>query len=440
MALFMAYVIVIGALAALAGRLVEKCCEALRLPTRAVWVIVVVIAVVAPLFRLANDRIASVGESGSSAFAGATQLIPIPSRLASALHDAATFDKPVTDSLRPLDLPLAWLWFASSLFVALGLVRSAVVVRRSVRAAYPTAIDGVSVLLTTNTGPAIVGVWNYRIVLPLWVMSLSEENRRLIIAHERQHARAFDPLLIWVAAFVTALCPWNVGLWYTMRRLRTSIEIDCDGRVLDHTSDIRAYMTLLVDVVERVSSTPVFATALAESPSQLHRRILAMTQSPRRLHRLRAVSFIAGACAIMIAAVRVPQPASPLTELRERGTKHHDSEPSQPFHPRINLNGTSILDSAIAAARRLEPHAFDADATPGSTVIGLLYDQDGDVIHHASVSVPDTAEALRPLVPLLFPNAMGADDSPYQIMALIEGEAGSRNVKLVAMYLADPRG
>jgi hypothetical protein len=98
-----------------------------------------------------------------------------------------------------------------------------------------------------------------------------------------------------------------------------------------------------------------------------------------------------------------------------------------------------IRVSAFVQARKLDPSAFDKTATPTSSVIGLLFDKDGRVIHHSRISISDTTEMLRPLMPRLFPDAKQADDAPYQIMALVDGTYGSRKVEMVAIYLVDPR-
>lgn len=167
-------------------------------------------------------------------------------------------------------------------------------------------------LLTDDVGPAIIGAVHYEILLPRWVVPLSARQKELIVAHESEHAKAFDPLLLWLAAVMIVAFPWNIGLWYIMRRLRTSIEFDCDRRVLQAEVDPHTYMTLLVDVVERVTLPRAFSTALTESPSQLQRRILAMTTLSRGLSRTRTLSLTFGACIVLTAAAKIPRPSSPI--------------------------------------------------------------------------------------------------------------------------------
>lgn len=166
-------------------------------------------------------------------------------------------------------------------------------------------VDKVAIRLTHRVGPALAGIIGYDVVLPRWVIDLPSEQQALIVTHEQEHARAFDPVLVWLAAIATVAFPWNFALWYLMRRLRTSIELDCDRRVLRHTSDSHAYASLLLDVGARVSSRPFLAAALSESASQLKRRILAMSSCHSRRTRVRTVATAAAACFLCIAAVRL---------------------------------------------------------------------------------------------------------------------------------------
>ena len=47
--------------------------------------------------------------------------------------------------------------------------------------------------------------------------------RRLMLAHEEEHLHAKDPLLLLVASCLTILLPWNLPLWWQLRRLRLEL-------------------------------------------------------------------------------------------------------------------------------------------------------------------------------------------------------------------------
>jgi beta-lactamase regulating signal transducer with metallopeptidase domain len=107
------------------------------------------------------------------------------------------------------------------------------------------------VLLAPAIGPAVVGALRPTIVVPEWSLDLSDEQRALMLAHEREHVRARDPLVLHAAAMVALLMPWNVAAWWLNRRLRLAVELDCDARVLAGGRDARSYGALLLDVCAR---------------------------------------------------------------------------------------------------------------------------------------------------------------------------------------------
>ena len=150
-----------------------------------------------------------------------------------------------------LDAALIALWIAASTLCLLVLAVSAWRVARMQRAWREGIIAGVPVLVSHDVGPAVIGLVHHGIVVPAWVEALREDEQRTVMTHEREHVRAGDPLLLWGATLVVALVPWNVALWYALRRLRHAIEMDCDARVLRTRPDARAYCTLLLDVGER---------------------------------------------------------------------------------------------------------------------------------------------------------------------------------------------
>lgn len=144
-------------------------------------------------------------------------------------------------------------WIVASLLVSAYVVSGHWKVSRRRRTWRETALNGVRVLISKDVGPAVVGLINPAIVLPEWVLDLTPEKRRLILSHEEEHTRAGDAVVLALASLCVALMPWNAPLWWTVRRLRHAVEIDCDGRVLRGTPDRVAYGELLLDVGERAS-------------------------------------------------------------------------------------------------------------------------------------------------------------------------------------------
>lgn len=138
-------------------------------------------------------------------------------------------------------------------------------------------VDGVSVWLTENLGPAVAGFLRPRILVPAWLASLPPSRRSLVLLHEQEHLRAGDPLIMAAARVAGILTPWNPVMWLMSSRLLDAVELDCDRRVLDRRPEVDVYGATLLDVATRGSGPLVAAAAFAEPSGPLRKRIVAMT-------------------------------------------------------------------------------------------------------------------------------------------------------------------
>lgn len=226
---------------------------------------------------------------------------------------ATIFNQPpaATASLDDLDAPLRWAWIAAcAVMLAVLAVATArlIVVRRGWRR---SLVDGRDVLISPDVGPAVVGVWSPRVVLPEWTLALPAAERELMLAHEEQHLRARDPLLLVAALGAVLVAPWNLALWWQWRRLRLAVETDCDARVLRQGRSASLYGDLLLRVGERRSVRPLGVAAFGEPVSFLESRLRRMlARLPRwRWARVAAASLVA--IGTIAAACEAPRPLSP---------------------------------------------------------------------------------------------------------------------------------
>jgi TonB family protein len=273
-------------------------------------------------------------------------------------------------SLDDLDAALTWAWGLSSAVLLVSLGAAAVrlaAVRRGWRGA---TVDGRVVLVSDNVGPALAGLWPPRVVLPEWALHLGERERSLMLAHEEEHVRARDPWLLAAAAAAVVLAPWNVVLWWQVRRLRLAVEMDCDARVLARGGDTPEYAELLLRVGQRRARLPLGAAALGEPVSFLGRRIRRLvTDLPRwRWAGAAAAGCIAAAAAI--AACEAPRPVGlrqetrPVSGARTRAlaesttvatmqaiTRHYPELLREPTGPRVEL--WFVADSRNQVVRTL---------------------------------------------------------------------------------------
>jgi beta-lactamase regulating signal transducer with metallopeptidase domain len=211
------------------------------------------------------------------------------------------------------DRMLGSAWLAASAVIAFWLVANQRRLRRRL-SGYPLRIvDGERVLVSSDFGPAVVGVVRPQIVLPEWALAIGESDRRIIVAHETEHRQAHDPLLVAVALIMVAAFPWNAALWWQLRRLRLAIEIDCDWRVVSrHGHDPYAYGMLLLATRERASRvTPALAMAMATMRSGLGRRVEALVDGRPR-SAVRRLSALAAAILLAAGIASVPAPRLPM--------------------------------------------------------------------------------------------------------------------------------
>jgi TonB family protein len=244
---------------------------------------------------------------------------------------------------------LGLLWAASMLLCGVVLIRSRRALTRRCHGSTRSRLGAQEVLLSTRLGPAVLGVITPRIILPKWALELPGEHLRLVMVHEEEHIRAKDPVVLTAGLIAVALTPWNPVTWWMLRRLRDSVELDCDDRVLRRFPDTDAYGRSLLAVAERVSLAPAPLAAFTERPGALHRRIDAMTNRSTSLRsRILGASLMVVGAAVGILACDVPDPmtgshAEP--DLSEPLSDLNLDEPGDP--PLIYVDGVRVDQSVL---------------------------------------------------------------------------------------------
>jgi hypothetical protein len=163
-------------------------------------------------------------------------------------------------------------------------------------------------------GPAVVGVFRPSIVLPAWVLGASSDTQHVILQHESEHIAAGDSGLLTAAAVLVALMPWNLALWWQYLRLRSTVETDCDARVLARgKTDVRRYSEVLLRVASKTVNIPALSPAMGRNRSLIERRLIAMTAGPGR-HPRAQISAMAGiACLALVTAADTSSPLGSLS-------------------------------------------------------------------------------------------------------------------------------
>lgn len=311
---WMLYALAVGALVTLAALAAEQSTRLARRAGRGVWVLAMVSTVAVPLFALfgtLNQTVVAlpVDHANGGALAGAVFKASV---LAAPPISAAAWTPPPAVQAAGIDLDSAVrsAWLMLSLTTGAALALSALSLRRRRRAWKEDAIAGQPVLVACDAGPAVVGVLRPRIVVPQWLLAAPASHQALVLAHEQSHIAAGDQRLLGCCWMLLVAMPWNLPLWYQLRRLRRAIEVDCDARVLDRGHPLRDYGAALIEVGARPAAMPAFTTAMAESAGFLEQRLRLMTRRPARWHRLAAPLLLLLSIDVGVAAARIAPPSA----------------------------------------------------------------------------------------------------------------------------------
>lgn len=303
-AAWMIYSTGVGALLCAGAIAAEFLCRAFRGPARAAWfgaMIGTIALSSASLFRHAPLSVA------------ATPVEPTaPASIVRYFDRGIQVVEPIVNSPRFTDWNAVFGGVAAfaSFAAALYLIAASVRLLRLERQFDRERIEDCEVLVSRDFGPALFGLRRMRIIVPRWVLSLPELDRRLILAHERSHAAAGDPALLVAAMLMLVAQPWNVALWVMFLRLRLAIEMDCDRRVLGAGGDVIRYGKLLISVYQRSTSALALQVAFVERPTNLERRIRRMTSALPKPMSWQAAAAAVAAVTVILVACRAPTPAA----------------------------------------------------------------------------------------------------------------------------------
>ncbi len=397
MAAWMAYSILVSALLLAAAWAAERGVQMYRGPARLPW---------------------AAALTGSAAITIAAwtvpTLLPSPGIGAGVGTGSAAATSVVLDGLEAtagpagvdLGLALGIAWAFASAVLLIRLFSAHRELARAIDTAAWRRVGGVRVALTRDLGPAVTGIRSGWVVLPRWLWRLAPGQRRLAVAHEREHLRAGDPWLLAGGRLLVTLMPWNLPLWWGLRRLRLAVETDCDRRVLLDGADPLSYGDLLLSVGER--SRPVRGlAALAERSSFLERRIDQMTRAKTKWRGPKA--FLAGAVALAAVAVACESPtptddgadateassqmqadvrsAESVDELPPpyKGTEASDRPSFIPYDVPPKLANAGEVQRTLQAAY---PEELEQDGTGGKVILWLFVNQEG---HVEKVRVQDSS-------------------------------------------------
>jgi hypothetical protein len=340
------YTIAVAAALSVAALCAERFARLHGLPLRAAWAAAMMLSVLLPAamillarpveFRDVPIPAADQGipyinpESTDFVEATAAQLPARPAQSA----PTSIAPEPAWQLPRPSDSFLIAAWMAASSMLALYLLGANLLLRRRMMGWRNAVVHDHKVLISEATGPALLGAFTPRIVVPRWLLLQPHSTQALVLEHEQQHVLARDALLIMAGLVAIVAAPWNLPLWWQWRRMRQAIEMDCDARVLDAGVEANTYAQVLLAVTQRSRKIPAGALAMSEPVHALERRIANLLPDAIRYARLQSVAVLLLAAAGAGAALALEAPALP---------------------GRAAAAQSAIMAAAAAAPRAVEP-------------------------------------------------------------------------------------
>lgn len=305
-----AYLLGVSGIVSLTAVILERAIRPYHFATRWIWVCALFGSLVLPvLLSFTASPTATAAVKGQSVLEQTSQTTEITARPTWTAQVPVRLVGIETVQLHTL---VEGVWFGSSGIVAAILFAGWWYGYRRRRHWRRALVEGTELFVAEDAGPAVVGLFHPQIVVPEWLLVGPPETLRLVLAQERSHVEARDPIVWGLGLGALILAPWNPCLWRQVRRLRLAIEVDCDRRVLSGGHDARRYARTLVNVSTR---RPAYLGSLAASSrswSSIERRVMLMNAP--RVHGWRASTAAGALLAFGIATTTalVSPPAIPL--------------------------------------------------------------------------------------------------------------------------------
>ena len=293
------YVNAVGALLVLAGLSIERLLPTAA-PRRWLWCLLIPVSMFVPGYYRMHHNWVVTDASQQSGQAISALLGPFR-RDWWARTEA--YDSSINRAWWTISLILLVWGVANALRVAFLVYKS----RRQTATRRAPVIDGVPVVVTDQLGPATVGLVRSRVLVPRWVLTLPGMQRRYVLRHEEEHRRAHDVHLLLFASLPLLLMPWNLAMWWMLRRLSIAVELDCDNRVVAALGDAPAYGELLLTVAQAASRAPRLQPAFLGGAGSLERRLTALV-SPTPLRRAQKFLLPVLTLALLFIVVWMPHP------------------------------------------------------------------------------------------------------------------------------------
>jgi beta-lactamase regulating signal transducer with metallopeptidase domain len=429
----------IALLIGLAGLVLERVAGWRALPRRGIWAATLVISVALPALLVLTPKqamapaeiVANPSPLSVTAPNAVAQVFRAPDTAASIASKSPPRQRhllwPTRVSIEKV-LRTAWLATSVGLVIFYGLLWARL--RMAARYWQRERLNDLEVWVTETLGPAVYGVIKPVILMPRWTLDAASGVRAVVLTHEQEHIAARDPALLLLGLVVVVIAPWNLPLWWQLRRLRFAIEVDCDARVLGRGAEARAYGEVLLAIGERRTSTPIGAIALTEPASQLLRRIRILTLHIPKRGRLAVAAAIGLSLACLAIAAEFQAPVLRATSIPGETAAAALRKPPLGEDPR--------MADVRSVVRATYPELFNASAAPSPVLVTLLMNPDGTIYKSYKENIEP-----RPWITISFRafDAMGVDFEHRgdAVKDRMQGwPAAGNHIDVLAWYLKEP--
>ncbi|NHZ88291.1 peptidoglycan DD-metalloendopeptidase family protein [Massilia sp. CCM 8733] len=163
-----------------------------------------------------------------------------------------------------------------------------------------------------SISPMLAGLARPHLLLPRHLRSFSDEQQRLIVAHELTHWKRHDPLWLHASMLLQTLFWFNPLLAVLTRRLNWAQELGCDHAVLDGrpAQQRKQYAAALVAQLKVQQESLGASIAFGHgSPASLRTRVGLIREQGLRAPGLPGKAAVAAALASVLGASLLLQPA-----------------------------------------------------------------------------------------------------------------------------------
>jgi len=239
---------------------------------------------------------------------------------------------------------LVAVWLGGVLVVIAMRVRGGLQLRAAIRASTPVAlsdVDDVDVRAAPGLiEPGVVGLWRPVLLVPVGLEStLSRDQLRAVVAHERHHIQRRDNLTSAIHMAVEALFWFHPIVWWVGARLIDERERACDEHVIASGAVPDAYAQAILNVCKRYVESPL-ACMSGVTGSDLKKRVGAILAGRVGLDlsgARKAVLVLAAAVALVVpvAAGMITAPRRTSTQVKGPVPKFEvvSVRPCDPGHP-----------------------------------------------------------------------------------------------------------